>query len=452
MLLLPGKRQSGNYCDGVSRRDFMKIGALGLTGLGLPDLLRPAARAAGAASRPDTSVVLLWLDGGPTHIETFDPKMDAPEEFRSLVGAVQTKVPGLAFGGLFPKLAQVADKMAIVRSFATGADTSHPGGSHAIKTGYPLPPGVMPSFTTQTRPSVGSIVARARGANHPRTGVPTFIETQVAVARKFGVHHSEPLWLGKEYGPFRADEKGAVEVMSRTLPAQALQDRRALLQALDQLDRGMDRNGSIKGFDGFQQQAFQALTANRVKEAFDLAREDAKTRAKYGKGLGERLMLARRLCEAGAGFVTVYFGDWDNHSNFGSMTDALQRNCPPVDHAVSAFIEDIHQRGLNENILLLITGEMGRSPRIGGLGTRSFGREHWPSLCALALAGGLKMGQVIGESTAKAEMPKSRPIGPQDLMATVLQFLGIDPEIQFKDMGGRPVSMVEEGKPIRELR
>jgi len=421
-------------CAGIARRDFLKAGVLGLTGLTLSDLLRARAQAAqqGQAVK-NTSVVWLWLPGGPTHIETFDPKMTAPAEYRSVVGAIKTCVPGIEIGAIFPKIAQVADRMAFVRSFAH-TNSGHAGGTHFVMTGYdhiPADNGAPP-----IRPSIGSIVARVRGPNHPGTGLPTYV-------RLGGIYADGPAWLGPAYAPF--DTTGnARNNMNLKVSLQQLEDRRALLRSLDRINREIDQSGLMAGLDSFDQQAFN-LILGRAKDVFDLSKEDPRVRDRYGPGLGQQLLLARRLCEAGVGFVTVTYGGWDHH---GNIKQELERQAPQLDHAVATFVEDLYARGLDQQILLVITGEFGRTPRING----GAGRDHWAPLSTLALAGGgLKMGQVVGESSAKAEVPKSTPITPQDLMATIFHVLGIDPHIQFRDPSGRPVYMVEHGQPIAEL-
>jgi hypothetical protein len=431
-LLMPRRDRT---CDGASRRDFLKIGALGLTGLCLSDLLRARAFASRSErSVRSTSVVWLWLGGGPTHVETFDPKMDAPAEYRSVVGAVKTIIPGVAIGGVFPQIAQVADKMAFVRSFAHG-NSGHAGGTHWVMTGYDYPP--ADNGMAQIKPSFGSILARVRGPSNPDTGLPTYV-------RLNDIYGDGPAWLGTPYAPFDSSGNARSNMNLKVSPGQ-LADRRSLLKKLDRLDRAIDRSGLMEGLDSFEGQAFN-LILSRAKEVFDLSREDPRIRDKYGThALGQQMLLARRLCEAGCGFVTIHYGGWDMH---GQIAQELKRTAPPVDQAVAAFVEDLHQRGLDRDVLLVISGEFGRTPRING----SAGRDHWAPLSTLAFAGGgLRMGQVVGESSAKAEVPKSTPITPQDLMATVFHVLGIDLQLQFKDPSGRPVYMVEHGKPIAEL-
>jgi hypothetical protein len=432
MLDLFGFRK-GTTCDGSSRRDFLKVGALGLTGLTLPELMRARAAAAAAGSPTrNTSVVWLWLGGGPTHVETFDPKSSAPAEFRSTVGSVQTKLPGVEIGGVFPKIAELADHMAFVRSFAH-RNSGHAGGTHFVMTGYDVPP---KSGNVAARPGYGSIASRFRGATNPHTGLPTYV-------RMGNIFGDGPLWLGSAYAPFDVGGKAKTNMELR-LGLDQLEDRRELLKSFDTIDRSIDQSGALEGLDSFEGQAFD-LILGKAREVFDVKQEPESVREKYGPGLGQQLLTARRLCEAGVGFVTLNFGGWDMH---GKIADSMKRLGPQVDRAVSAFVEDTISRGLDKEILLVVTGEFGRTPRINN----NAGRDHWAPLSTLALAGGgLKMGQVVGESTAKAEVPKTTPIGPPDLMATIFHVLGIPPELHYKDPTGRPVPMLEGGRPIADL-
>jgi len=421
-------------CEGTTRREFIKIGTLGMGGLTLPGLLaaRRAAAAAGQAVK-DTSVVWVWLGGGPTHVETFDPKMTAPSEYRSVTGEVQTSLPGVTVGGTFPQIARVAQHMAFVRSFAHN-NSGHGGGTHYVMTGYDnrnIDNGGLPS-----RPSMGSIVSRVRGTNHPVTGMPTYV-------RLGGIGADGPAFLGTAFAPF--DPNGeARRNMSLVVSEQRLNDRRALLAGLDRVNRQADQSGLMEGLTRFEEQAFNLVLGN-APQAFDLNKEDPRVVERYGRGLGQQLLRARRLCEAGCGFVTVSYGGWDMHS---AIEPALKRRSPELDHAIATFVEDCVQRGLDQKILLVITGEFGRTPKVN----RNAGRDHWAPLSTLALAGGgLRMGQVVGESASKVDVPASTPIRPQDLMATIFHVLGIDTSIQFVDQAGRPVYMIEQGKPIAEL-
>jgi hypothetical protein len=434
MLNLWGSRKRTD-CDGATRRDFLKVGALGATGLMLPDLLRAraAAQAAGRSTR-NTSVVWLWLGGGPTHVETFDPKMSAPAEFRSAVGAVQTNVSGIELGGVFPQMARVADKMAFVRSFAHN-NSGHGGGTHWVMTGYDYPP--ADNGQAPIKPGLGSIVARQRGANNPTTGLPTYV-------RLSGIYGDGPSWLGSAYAPFDVGGN-ARRNMNMQVPLDRLGERRNLLRTFDTFNRQADRSGLASGLDSFETQAFDLLLS-RAREVFDVDREEPRTRDLYGSTpLGRQMLLARRLCESGVGFVTIQYGGWDMH---GQIAQSMRNLAPQLDHAVSAFVQDTHARGLDQDILLVITGEFGRTPRING----SAGRDHWAPLSTLALAGGgLRMGQVVGESSSRAEVPRTRPITPQDLMATVFHVLGLPRDLHYNDPTGRPTPMVNNGHAIPEL-
>ncbi|MBI2804891.1 MAG: DUF1501 domain-containing protein [Planctomycetes bacterium] len=422
-------------CDGSTRRDFLKAGVLGASGLALADLLRARAQAtANGQPTRNTSVVWLWLGGGPTHVETFDPKMTAPMEFRSTVGAIQTNVTGLEIGGVFPKMARVADKMAFVRSFAH-TNSGHGGGTHWVMTGYNYPP--ADNGQGQVKPGFGSILARHRGANNPHSGLPTYV-------RMNGILGDGPSWLGSAYAPF--DTAGnARNNMNLQVPLERLGDRRTLLRSFDSLSREVDRSGLMQGLDAFETQAFELLQS-RARETFDVTREDPRTLDMYGRGnLARQLLMARRLCESGVGFVTLNYGGWDMH---GQIANSMRSRAPELDRAVSAFVQDINQRGLDDDILLVITGEFGRTPRVNG----SAGRDHWAPLSTLALAGGgLRMGQAVGESNARAEVPRTTPIRPLDLMATVFHVLGIPQGLHYNDPSGRPIPMNDGGRPIREL-
>jgi uncharacterized protein (DUF1501 family) len=427
-------RHASATCDGLSRRNFLRVGSLGFGGLALPSLLQARAEASAAGRNPkSTSVIWLWLGGGATHIETFDPKMDAPLEFRSTVGAVDTALPGVQIGGLFPKIAGVADKMAFVRSFAHN-NSGHGGGTHWVMTGYDNR--VIDNGGAPTRPSLGSITSRYRGPNNEETGIPTYV-------RLNGIAADGASWLGKAFEPFEPNGQGRNN-MNLTISPERLADRRALLGAFDKAARDADATGVMDGMDSFETQAF-SLLLSKAKDAFDLKKEDSKTVERYGKGLGEQLLLARRLCEAGTGFVTLQYGGWDMH---GNIVQGLKQRCPMLDHAVSTFVQDTYDRGLSDSILLVITGEFGRTPRVN----KGAGRDHWSNLSTLALAGGgLKMGQVIGESNSKAERPKGAPYTPQDVMATIFDVLGVDRKLHYYNQAGRPTPMIEDGKPIGEL-
>ena len=423
--------EKATNCAGMTRRSALQVGGLGFGGLTLSNLM--SARAASRSEvRRDTSVVWLWLNGGPTHIETFDPKMTAPKEYRSVSGEVKTRLPGVTLGGHFQGMAQQAERMTFVRSFQIPS-SSHNTGAFWVNTGY----------APRNRPSLGSITSRVRGPNHPQTGMPTYVQMG-----NIGFNSDAPVipgsaWLGKAYSPFTPGGP-ARDNMKLTTQLPRLEDRRSLLKGLDKIRRNVDANGMMEGMDGMNQQAF-SLILGKATRAFDMQREDPKVVERYGGGLGQSMLTARRLCEVGCGFVAVSLQGWDMH---GNVTGGMNRRGPEVDRAVSAFLADIHQRGLDQDILLVISGEFGRTPRIN----KNAGRDHWGNLSTLALAGGgLNMGQVIGTSSPKAEVPASGKVGPQELMATVFHVLGIEPETSFEDPAGRPIPMLGTGRPIKGL-
>jgi uncharacterized protein (DUF1501 family) len=433
-------------CDGTSRREFLRIGTLGLGAWTLADLLRArAAATAPGQARRTRSMIYLFLDGGASQLETFDPKMDVSAEYRSIFGAIPTRLPGVAFGSQFPLMASVADRMSIVRTL-THEDGDHGGATHWVKTGYPWPPqflGKAPIIPQQS-PSIGSIVARHFGPTHPTSGVPTYVRV---TSNHGGYPGDDAAWLGSAYAPLRCGVNRGGDMlrnMELRLDRDRLGDRDSLLKSLDRLDRQVDQSGQLDGLDEFHQQALQVVLG-QARSAFDLSQEDEKTRALYGPGLGQELLLARRLCEAGAGFVTLNNGYWDHH---GGIIPGLKNLCPPLDRVVHAFIQDVEARGLGDDILLIVAGEFGRTPRING----GPGRDHWAAVNdAVFIGGGLRMGQVVGETDAKAATIKSRPVTVQDFMATIFRVLGIEQTLQYIDPSGRPRSMIESGQPIAEL-
>ena len=427
--------------NGLSRRSFLRVGALGLGGLTLPDLLRHKARAAilGEKTR-DTAVIQVFLDGGPSHIDTYDPKPNAPKEFRGEFKPIATRVPGVSLCELFPRQAQVMDKLAIVRGLHH--DTSdHGSGSHWVLTGFPP---TQPGQRGNERPSVGSIVARMRGANH--RGLPAYLAIPDAPA--FG--HSA--YLGSGYNPFSlgGDPNAEPRIRNLTMPGgltlDRLDDRHGLLAQLDRLDRQRDAWGAMAGMDRFTADAYEMVTGPRARKAFDLAREDPRLRDRYGRtSIGQGCLLARRLVEAGVTFVTINEGNWDHH---GQVFSSCRRQLPPLDAALASLVEDLHDRGLADRVRVLVWGEFGRTPRVNG----ASGRDHWPgAMSALVAGGGLRMGQTIGATNTKAEAPVDRALRPEDLLRTVYTVLGIDPTHEFLNESGRPMAILSEGKPIAEL-
>lgn len=424
-----------------SRRAFLQIGSLALAGLSLPDLLTIKARAAESRSSVvrDRSVIFLFLHGGPSQIETFDPKMTAPAEFRSVTGEVTTALPGVTFGGTFPRLADLAHRVAIVRSFTTG------DGNHDIKP-------VVGRDTFGA--NLGSVYSRVAGGNNPATGLPTnvlLLPRAVDPAAQpgtmnFGRFNSTGS-LGTAHAPFDPSVGGDLQNdMRLSIPLARLEDRRLLLERLDQTRIALAEPGAGDGMDRARQQALDTILGGAA-EAFDLSREDPRVVARYdtatlvrpenidrrwrnynnyvdnARTLGRLLLLARRLCERGCGFVTVTTNFvWDMHSdvNNAPVGEGMGYMGLPLDHALSAFLEDVAARGLSERILLVVCGEMGRTPRINNNG----GRDHWGNLAPLLLAGGgLHMGQVIGRSNRNGGEPATTPVRIPNVIATILHTL-----------------------------
>jgi hypothetical protein len=430
----------GRYgtCDGVTRRNFLRVGALGMAGLTLPDVLR--LRATAATAPKDTAVIQIFLGGGPTHIDTYDLKPDAPKEFRGEFKPIPTNVPGIDICELFPRQAQVMDKMTIIRSlYHTTAD--HGVGAHWVLTGFPSAQQLQ---RTNDRPSVGSIVSKLRGANRP--GVPPYVAIPNAPQFSAGAY------LGPGHNPFDVGGNAAGNFKVRNLePASGLtlgrlEDRRYLLSKLDRIERERDASGMMDGLDRFTAQAYEMVTGPAARNAFNLSQEDPRLRDRYGRSIiGQGCLLARRLVEAGVTFVTLSEGNWDHH---GQLFQMCRKQLPPLDAAIGTLVQDLYDRGLAGRVLLLVWGEFGRSPRLNG----QAGREHWPNaMSALIAGGGLKMGQVIGATNRKAEQPVERALRPEDLLQTVYQVLGIDTSHEFLNEAGRPMAVLNQGQPISEL-
>jgi hypothetical protein len=453
--------------DRLGRREFLRVGGLGLGGWTLSELLGAQANATESLAR-NKSVILLFLHGGPSQTETFDTKMSAPAGIRSATGELATSLPGVTYGGTFGKLAQLADRVSVVRSFRTG------DANHDIK------PVVC---RDSAMANVGSIYTRVAGTNDPKTGMPKNValypravdDSTRPTTMNFGRFGSTGT-LGPAYAPFVPGGDGELQESLRlTIPRSRLDDRRGLLNELDRIKRMTEVNPGLGGLDRFRRQALETILGG-VGKAFDLDNEDQRTVDRYdtsrlvtpaqiskhwnnynnyvdnAKSLGKLLLLARRLCEAGCGFVTVTTNFvWDMHAdqNNAGVEEGMQYMGLPLDHALSAFLEDVHQRGLSDDILLVVCGEMGRNPRINNRG----GRDHWGGLAPLLLAGGgLRMGQVIGQSTRDAGEPATEPIEIKHLLATIMHTL-LDVGA-LRTVTGVPsdVSRVITGAdPIREL-
>jgi uncharacterized protein (DUF1501 family) len=463
-------RGFASNCQGRTRREFLRIGGLGLglAGLSLSDLLAARASAAEGDSTEHKSVVLLFLQGGPTQLETWDPKPDAPQEYRTIVDSIPTALSGVMFSKFFPKMAADAKNIAVVRSFASG------NGGHtydAVTTGG-----------NKAKAAMSAVYANLAGTTHPRTGLPTnmlVLPEAVQDGLKLGSNFetgalptlTQPGLLGPQYEAFSpAGGSKLKQSMSLTMPREQFDDRRKLLSDLDSLRRDLDHNNAMARTDKYQQQAVDIITRG-VTEAFDLSKEDPKLVEKYDTSkmfkledatkwydmkrasnlLGKQMLLARRLCEAGCGFVTVSDCGWDMHANNNSPKnmEGLQWLAPQVDHAVATFLEDVRQRGLSDRILLIVTGEMGRTPRLSKTG----GRDHYGNVTPLIVAGGgMKMGQVIGKTDATASRPTTNVYKPANLFATVMHYLFDVGKLRLRTDINRDVkTAIESNDLINEL-
>ena len=457
--------QSDRDCSGLARRDFLQAGTLGLGSLGLPWLLQQQAQAAESGYLRKKSIVYLFLSGGATHIETFNPNMNGPGPSRSLTGEVKTTVPGLTFGGTFPLLAKHAHQMAVVRSF------QHPIGGHVQAIIHLLTGGTDPNGQKQDGFSLGSAYSRLRGTNHEVTGMPTYtllnseeVDPQYRSERGRVESGSSPGSLGAAYAPFIPGAKGpTTDNMKLQMEVDRLDDRRALLNQLDDLKRHTERVMQYQSVDRYTEQAFDVLLGD-ASAAFDLSVEDRKTFERYdtshikvGKktfrpsNLGKHMLTARRLIEKGCGFVTVHSAGWDMHedSNNPGIARGMNMLGRSVDQAVSAFLGDLEDRGMLDDVLLIITGDFGRTPKVNSRG----GRDHWPRLCTLAFAGGgIGQGQIIGQSRLTNDEPATEPVTTSHLMATVMHTLFDVSELRLARGVPRDLmQQIERNEPIPGL-
>lgn len=445
------------YCRGpLHRRDFLRAGTLALGGLSLPQL----AAANHGQVRSDTSVILFWMWGGPSQLETFDPKPNAPSEYRGPFRPIATNVAGLDICEIFPRLAQVADKYSLVRSVHHEM-ASHNDGSIEMLTGKtPVRPDPT-STAVSEHPDMGMITSRIRGVGV--SGIPNYvgIPTKPFMTR--------PTYLGVSHTAFETGDPSVAEFRPANLAVHAglngsrLDDRRNLRNQFDRIRHSLDVAGD--GLDQLHGQAFQLLSSPLVAEAFDLSREEPQLRDRYGRTLwGQSCLLARRLAESGVGLITIdalapkaglkrYFS-WDDHvipMYDWDLAPAMQYRAADMDPALSTLIDDIYSRGLDRKIVVIAMGEFGRTPRISHSSGLQ-GRDHWPqAMSVLVSGGGWRMGQVIGATNSKAEYPTERPLTPQDLLATVYHHLNIDPLHEFLDFAGRPQRVLYHGTPISEL-
>jgi Protein of unknown function (DUF1501) len=443
MLTIPGP--SSRFCDGLSRRNFLRIGALGMGGLALPDLLR--AEAAAGLRSGHKAVIMVYLPGGPPHQDTFDLKPDAPAEIRGEFKGIPTSVPGFQICEHLPLLARQAHRYSVIRSISDAVDDHSDFMCQTGRRKGNQPPGGWPTL--------GACVSRVLGASDP--AVPAFVGLEPRMQHR-PYNAANAGFAGVSHDAFRPAADAKSDMVLNGITTERLADRRALLASFDRFRRDVDSSGLMAGLDGFNEQAFGMLTSSRLLEALNVEKESAELRARYGKGdakvhgdaapmLNEQFLIARRLVEAGARFVTVAYGFWDYHgNNFGNARNDL----PLLDQALSALIADLHDRGLDQDVSVVTWGEFGRSPTINKDG----GRDHWPRAnCAVLAGGGMKVGQVIGATDRLGGEPSERPVQFGEVFATLYRNLGIDVnQATIPDLTGRPQFLVPDGcQPMKEL-
>lgn len=445
MLTIFSSARAGLFCDGISRRNFIKIGALSMGGLALPQLLQ--AEAGAGIRRSHKAVIMIYLPGGPPHQDTFDLKLEAPSEIRGEFRPISTNVDGLQICEYLPKIARVCDKLAVIRSLADAVDDHSDFMCMTARRKQNQPPGGWPTF--------GAVASKLLGSTD--AGVPPFVGLEPRMQHR-PYNAASPGFLGPGHNSFRPEAEGKSDMVLNGVTLDRLADRQALLTGFDRFRRNVDASGLMDGMDAFNRQAFGVLTSSRLLEALDVQREEPKRRERYGKGdarvhgdaapmLNEQFLIARRLVEAGARVVTVAYGFWDYHGNNFKNARA---DLPLLDQGVSALIEDLHQRGLDKDVSVVVWGEFGRTPTIN----KDAGRDHWPRAnCALLAGGGMRTGQVIGATDRLGGEPNERPVTFGEVFATLYHNLGIDVnKVTVPDLAGRPQFLVADGaQPMREL-
>jgi len=425
MLTLWGARQ--NFCDGCTRREFLEIGAFG-AGLTLAGMLRAQAQAgtSPAPPSPRKSAIMIYLPGGPSHLDTYDLKPDAPAEFRGEFKPLATNVSGVQICELLPLQARMWDKFAVIRSVVSVDEHS----DSLVMTGYP-----ERVNRTAGHPSFGAVVSKLRGGD---ASTPPFVSLRGLT------RGTEPGYLGVAHRPFTPSGPGLNNLqMPRGVTAERQDERKGLLESFDDVRREIDASGTMAGLDAFSARAFDMVASGAVRKALDLNKEERTVRERY-KGC-EQFLTARRLIEAGVGFVTLAIGGWDTH---GNNFPTLRRQLPLVDRGLSNLIQDLHDRGLQDDVVTVMWGEFGRTPRIN----RGAGRDHWaPVMSAVVAGGGLKMGQAIGSSSARGEYPRDRRYTVPQVLSTLYHTIGIDPGLTFPSGSGRPMYILDEREPVREL-
>jgi Protein of unknown function (DUF1501) len=443
MLTIYGSRS--RFCDGVSRRNFLKIGTLGLAGLSFPQLLR--AEAAAGIRQSHKAVIMIFLPGGPAHQDIFDLKPQAPSDIRGEFMPIGTNVPGMQICEMMPRLAKMADRVSLIRSIV-GCSGDHD--AFQCLTGRlkrQMPPGGWPAL--------GACVSKIQGPLNK--AIPPFVGLSPKMGHMEWADNGQPGFLGISHAPFRPEGEGKADMVLNGVTLDRLTDRRALLTSLDRMRRDVDSSGMMEGLDTFNQQAMGMLTSSKLVEALDLNNEDPKIVEAYGKGspenrddggprLTSNFLVARRLIEAGSRCVTLAFSRWDHH---GKNFPQLREDLPLLDQGLTALLQDLRDRGMEKDVSVIVWGEFGRSPSINKEG----GRDHWPRVsCALLAGGGMKTGQVIGATDRLAGEATERPVEFGEVFATLYHNLGIDvSKITLPDLSGRPQYLVDGCQPMREL-
>ncbi|APW62307.1 DUF1501 domain-containing protein [Paludisphaera borealis] len=457
----------------ASRRNMLKASVAGLAGLGLPDLLelRARASAAGTPVKGRKAVILLWMTGGPSHIDTWDPKPNRPLENRGPFGVIASKLPGVFVCEHLPKQAAMLDKFTIIRSVDAKFSNHEPNKVFQTANLDAEPRLAGPS--AEMYPAIASIVAKHHGANQP--GIPPYVAFQTSRSHiAYGGH------LGRRYDPFIANRAGRLPIyndvgvdtgkmteadffhLPRGLTHDRLKDRRALLTDIDGLRRDLDRSADVEAMGRYGHEAMELLVGRRAQEAFDISNEPEAVRDRYGKHLWcQQALLARRLVEAGVAFVTLDLsyhtasGTWDTHGDnippYGGISKGLKPLLPIFDHLITTLVSDLGERGLLDDVLVVAMGEFGRTPLMGTQGSTD-GRNHWAVVMSMAMAGGgLRHGQVIGSTESDGGHIKERPVTPGDLAATIYRHMGVPLDATYPDGTGRPRFIVDRGEPIAEL-
>lgn len=446
MLTILGPRSKDRFCDGISRRGFLRIGGLVMGGLSLPQILR--AESQQGIRRGHKAVIMIFLPGGPPHQDMFDLKMDAPAEVRGEFKPIRTNVPGIEICEHFPRIAAMMDKFSIIRSIVGATGDHYAFQCHTGRTHQRQPQGGWPSM--------GSVLSKLQGTGDP--AVPAFVGLAPKMGHMPWADNGQPGFLGVAHAPFRPSGEGKDDMVLQGMTLDRLQDRRALLGSFDRFRREADASRMMEGMDTFNQQALGVLTSSRLADALDVTKEDPRIVARYGKGdpknrddggpkLMEQMLIARRLVEAGARCVTLAFSRWDWH---GDNFNAGRQDMPMLDQGVSALVEDLHQRGMSQDVSVVVWGEFGRTPQIN----KDAGRDHWPQVsCALLACGGMRTGQVIGATDRLGGHATQRPVTFGEVHATLYHNMGIDVMSRYvHDLTGRPQHLVDGGAtPMREL-